>query len=97
MRYLSVLFILLVGCKAPTPAADVPPTVTLNIAALNDWHGALYELPVKGQPELRRGGLPWLAGAIDSLRDDHPDLMIFDGGDIFKAAGPSTQVEELEL
>ena len=58
VRYLPLFFSLLVGCKPPAPAAEVPSTVTLNIAALNDWHGALYELPVKGEPDRRRGGLP---------------------------------------
>jgi 5'-nucleotidase len=78
----------LLACNPPSPAGQPSPEVTLHIAALNDWHGALYELPVKEDDSLARGGLPWLAGAINTLRAKHPDLLIFDGGDIFQGSWP---------
>lgn len=83
-----LLMVPLLACKPPSPASQPTPEVTLHIAALNDWHGALYELPVKENKELARGGLPWLAGALDAERAKHPDLLVFDGGDVFQGSWP---------
>jgi 5'-nucleotidase len=79
---------LLFACKPPLPAGKPSREVTLHIAGLNDWHGALYELPIKEDAELASGGLPWLAGALDTLRKQHPDLLLFDGGDVFQGTWP---------
>ena len=70
--------LLLVGC------AHRP--VTLHIAAINDFHGALYETPLKDEPGRAHGGLPWLVGALNALRADDPDLVVLDGGDLFQGA-----------
>ncbi len=80
---------LLIACKRPVEA-PVPPAfpVTLNVAALNDFHGGLYEAPVKGQDGVVYGGLPWLVAAVDSLRAADPDLLVLDGGDEFQGSWP---------
>ncbi|MFT4976867.1 MAG: 5'-nucleotidase [Myxococcota bacterium] len=75
----------LVGCGPRQMATPTEP-VTLHIAALNDWHGALYEQPVYNHPERAWGGLGWLVGTMDVLRGEHPDLIVLDGGDVFQGA-----------
>ena len=62
MRALALLA--LVACKPPAaPADDLP--VTIRIVAMNDFHGGLYEEPVKGLDGVA-GGLPWLHGAVQA-------------------------------
>lgn len=101
MRYTPLLFLTLIGCpdKAPptaaaasTPAWPSEP-VTLRFVALNDFHGALYEQTVRGMegpadaPQVL-GGLPFVVGAVDALRAEHPDLIVLDGGDQFQGTWP---------
>lgn len=83
------IFVALISCKKP-PTTPVPLTrqVTVPIAAINDFHGALYEATIKGQDGIAFGGLPWLAAAVDSLRAEHPDLLLLDGGDSFQGSWP---------
>ncbi len=77
---------LLLACKhTPAPA---PQPVLLPIAAVNDWHGALYEQPVRDAAEQVAGGLPWLVGTMDAIRAQHSDLVVLDGGDIFQGTWP---------
>lgn len=79
---------MLIACKKAPPTAQPPPTRTLHIAALNDFHGALYELGAYKNPELAYGGLPWLVSAVEALRAEHPDLLVLDGGDVFQGSWP---------
>jgi 5'-nucleotidase len=77
-----------IGCpkqQPPVPTAPRAP-VTLSIAALNDFHGALYEKPSRDDPTRALGGLPWLAGALDVWRAEDPDLIVLDGGDVFQGS-----------
>lgn len=78
----------LLACKKPpeTPVPTAP--VTLRFAALNDFHGALYELPVRGEKGVAMGGLPWLVAAVEALRAEDPDLVVLDGGDVFQGSWP---------
>lgn len=102
----SVLWasLLTVACKKP-PQGPPPltSTVTVPIAAINDFHGGLYEATIKGQDGVAFGGLPWLSAAIDALRADHPDLLLLDGGDSFQGSWPINQtrgrgsIESLDL
>jgi 5'-nucleotidase len=95
MRPAAVLLSIgaLAACKKP-PVAPAPEksAVTIPIAALNDFHGGLYESILKssseGQQGTAFGGLPILAAAIDSLRAEHPDLLLLDGGDEFQGSWP---------
>lgn len=86
MRPFSLLF--LAAChRAPAPAATTEPVV-LHLAAINDFHGALYESRGTEDPSRALGGLPWLVAATDALRADHPDLLLLDGGDTFQGSWP---------
>ncbi len=79
------LLLLLVACRPPAAAVDQRP-VTLTIAAINDFHGALFEEELRDQPGRYVGGLPWLAGSLDALRTEDPDLIVLDGGDLFQGS-----------
>jgi 5'-nucleotidase len=95
-RTRTTLLVVLVGCSSATPAetesqtvvqaADEP--VTLTIIAINDFHGALYEVPWREDSTEVCGGLPWLVGALDYLRVEDPELLLLDGGDVFQGAWP---------
>lgn len=85
---LSFAFLNLVACKKAPPAAEVPATRVVHIAALNDFHGSLYEELAYKEPTKAYGGLPWLKSALDVLRAEHPDLLVLDGGDIFQGSWP---------
>ncbi|MCB9668800.1 MAG: bifunctional metallophosphatase/5'-nucleotidase [Alphaproteobacteria bacterium] len=90
MRTAQLLLVSLafVGCKkSGGPARPSEPRV-LHIAALNDFHGGLYEQPKYKEPGRALGGLPWLSGALDALRAEHPDLLVLDGGDVFQGSWP---------
>jgi 5'-nucleotidase len=82
-----LISLLLLACKPPT-APEPRGDKVLHIAALNDFHGALYETKARKQEGRAYGGLPWLHAAIKALRDDHPDLVVLDGGDIFQGSWP---------
>jgi len=85
VRHALLLPLLLLACSGePVPAEPV----TLTIATLNDFHGALYEKPDRHDPARARGGLPWLAGAVDLLRAEDPDLILLDAGDSFQGSWP---------
>ncbi len=93
MHTIALVFPLLVGCKKTVPAPAAPPTRVLHIAAMNDFHGALYEKPKRGEPSRALGGLPWLASAVNTLREEHPDLLLLDAGDVFQGAWPVNATE----
>ncbi len=78
---------LALSCKAPPPPSAPR---TLEIAAINDFHGALYETP-SSEPGRAAGGLPWLVAAMRALRQDHPELLVLDGGDVFQGSWPVNQ------
>ncbi len=82
---MAPLLLLALACKPPAaPAADLP--VTLRIVAMNDFHGALYEKVSSKVPDSALGGLPVLAGALDLLREEHPELLLLDAGDSFQGS-----------
>jgi 5'-nucleotidase len=90
MRAHWLLVFCLAACAKPGPSAPSGP-VKLAFAFMNDFHGGLYEHPVKDDPALAIGGLPWLVGAISALRADDPDLVVLDGGDLFEGSWPVNQ------
>jgi 5'-nucleotidase len=82
-------FLLLSACHKPAPLPPPPRApVVLHVAALNDFHGGLYEAAVKGSDGVAFGGLPWLVAAVDSLRAADPELLVLDGGDEFQGSWP---------
>lgn len=88
MRLVIPLLIALAACKPVPPAPAFEGPVTLHIATLNDFHGAIYEMPVKGDPTRALGGLPWVSAALTTLRAEHPDLILLDAGDSFQGSWP---------
>lgn len=90
MRTLSLL-LLLSACKKGPPAPATPEPawpVRIPIAAINDFHGGLYEAAVKGADNVGYGGLPWLVSAVRALRTEEPSLILLDGGDEFQGSWP---------
>lgn len=84
----SLLFLAACHPVPPASAPDETGPVSVTIVAMNDFHGALYEKPSKDDPKIAHGGLPWLAGAVDALRAEQPDLLLLDGGDSFQGDWP---------
>ena len=72
----------------PAPAQDPPEPVTLTIVTFNDFHGALYETQLRHDAERAFGGAPWLAGAIDLLRQENENVVLLDAGDGFQGSWP---------
>jgi 5'-nucleotidase len=94
---------LLPSCRPPAagpPAWLTPPVAgadassssperrVVTIVALNDFHGSLYEQPRRGDDTRALGGLPWLVAAVEQLREEVPDLVLLDGGDLFQGSWP---------
>src|SRR5262245_36945645 len=82
-----MLLPVLLACH-PRPEPPPPAPVVLPIGAINDFHGALYEAPVRGDDAHRYGGLPWLVAAVRKAEADHPGLLLLDGGDAFQGSWP---------
>ncbi len=80
-------FLLACTHQPPDPRPPERP-VTLHFAFLNDFHGGLYEQPVKDDPSRALGGFPFLAAAIGSLRQADAELVVLDGGDLFQGSWP---------
>lgn len=81
---------LLAACAAPMAATSTPPTVTVGLAAINDFHGNL-EPPkqtvlvqdMAGEVvSLPAGGAAYLASAIDSVRARYPHHLTVAAGDL---------------
>ena len=59
----------------------------MTIAALNDFHGALYESKTKVPNEVA-GGLPWVSGLLTAWRSETTPVFVLDGGDLFQGSWP---------
>lgn len=81
------------ACRPPEGPTDRRPVV-VPIAAINDFHGAIWERTLDGRDDVA-GGFPWLAAAIGALRADHPDLVLLDGGDTFQGDPHANATEGL--
>jgi len=77
-----------VGCPAPAPPAPAASSqaTELTILAMNDFHGALYEIPLTDAPTKAAGGLPWLSAAVQSVRAEGRHTLLLDGGDCFQGS-----------
>lgn len=89
---LLVSALLLAGC-ATTARPPLAP-VTVGIAAINDFHGAL-EPPRQsvgvadgqgGTVQVPAGGAAWLASAVDSVRGKYPNHLTVSAGDLISAS-----------
>ncbi|MBN1944758.1 MAG: bifunctional metallophosphatase/5'-nucleotidase [Bradymonadales bacterium] len=94
-QLLALLLVCSGACSGRAPGVrpePTPPTVsgpvTITFVTLNDFHGGLYEQPLPGDPQQATGGLPWLVGAVEKLRQEVPDLILLDAGDMFQGSWP---------
>ncbi len=85
VRTLLPALAILAACPPPeSPLSDRP--VTLTLVAMNDFHGALHEIPSAADRTRAEGGLPWIAGALAALRQEDPDLVLLHAGDAFQGS-----------
>ncbi|MGE3508625.1 MAG: bifunctional UDP-sugar hydrolase/5'-nucleotidase [Vicinamibacterales bacterium] len=84
IRHIVAALVLVMALPVSTGVyrvAAVSPTVTLSIVGTNDLHG--YALPANG-----RGGLAWLGGYLENLRQvrQEPEgaVLLLDAGDTFQ-------------
>lgn len=101
----SFALLALAGCSAdyqggtltlrqPTPASVAPPTVTVGIVAINDFHGALEPprqsviVPADdgGAISVPAGGAAWLASAVDTIRAKYANHVTVSAGDLISAS-----------
>ncbi|GAB2867669.1 bifunctional metallophosphatase/5'-nucleotidase [Pseudoduganella ginsengisoli] len=81
----------LAGCAHRHPAAD-PAIATIQLAALNDFHGNLEASSVTytdvGGVErtVTAGGIATIAGALNAWRKDDPELLLVGAGDLIGAS-----------
>lgn len=89
---LAVLLTLpLVACATVPPGED---TVTIGIAAFNDFHGSLeppkLAVPVRdgagGMVTVPAGGAAWMASALDDVRSRYRHHLTVSAGDMFGAS-----------
>jgi len=92
--------LILSGCRHGAGAADPTPSgrVTLQLLAINDFHGQLEppqghgaDVVIGHEPDGRprlavTGGLEHLAGLIEHLRAQHPHTLLVSAGDLVGAS-----------
>ena len=81
------------GCATPARDAASSAPVTLNLVAINDFHGNLepskytYTSAATGKTEtLRAGGIEALSGALAAWRKEDKDLLFIGAGDLIGAS-----------
>ena len=92
----AMLLALLTGCVAPggIKSAIAAAPVTVGIAAINDFHGALepprqsVEAPdgQGGTVRVPAGGAAWLGSVIDGIRAKYPNHLTVSAGDLINAS-----------
>jgi 5'-nucleotidase len=95
----ALICALLVACAAPQAGRQVA-TVTVGIAAINDFHGAL-EPPRQAVPTpdgkgdvvlVPAGGAAWLASAIDAVRAKYPNHLTVSAGDLIGGSAVTSAI-----
>jgi len=92
-RARAVLSTLALALAAAGCATTPPAPVTLNLVAINDFHGNLepskytYVNAATGKSEtLRAGGIEALSGALAAWRQEDKDLLFIGAGDLIGAS-----------
>jgi 5'-nucleotidase len=90
---LLALSLALAGCATPAHEPAISGPVTLNLVAINDFHGNLepskytYTSAATGKSEtLRAGGIEALSGALSAWRREDKDLLFIGAGDLIGAS-----------
>ena len=85
-----LLALLLAGCAAPSAP---PASVTINLVALNDFHGnlesstlSIASLDQPAKHSLQAGGIDNIAAALQAWRRDDPQLLFIGAGDLVGAS-----------
>ncbi|GAB3249395.1 metallophosphatase [Larkinella harenae] len=72
-----------VGSLAPEALAK-PTTTHLTILHTNDVHSRLEPFPMDGGRNAGRGGIVRRAALIEQIRQEQPNVLLFDAGDLFQ-------------
>lgn len=87
-----VLALAAAGCATPGHGPSLREPITLNLVAINDFHGNLESskytyTSATGQSEtLRAGGIEALSGALAAWRQEDKDLLFIGAGDLIGAS-----------
>ena len=88
-----VLALAAAGCATPGHDSSLREPITLNLVAINDFHGNLepskytYTNAATGKSEtLRAGGIEALSGALAAWRKEDKDLLFIGAGDLIGAS-----------
>jgi 5'-nucleotidase len=92
-RFYARLSVLALALLAAGCATTPPGPITLNLVAINDFHGNLepskytYTSAATGKSEtLRAGGIEALSGALAAWRKEDKDLLFIGAGDLIGAS-----------
>jgi 5'-nucleotidase len=90
---LLALALAVAGCSTPAHEPAISGPVTLNLVAINDFHGNLepskytWTSAATGKSEtLRAGGIEALSGALAAWRKEDKDLLFIGAGDLIGAS-----------
>ncbi|GAB3904990.1 metallophosphatase [Larkinella knui] len=72
-----------IGGLAPEALAK-PKLTKLTILHTNDVHSRLDPFPMDGSRNAGRGGIVRRATLIDQIRNEQPNVLLFDAGDLFQ-------------
>lgn len=94
LKLTIALLLALAGCATPQAAPQFAAPVTVNIIALNDFHGALEppriaiaaKAPDGSAVEIPAGGAAHLATAVARLRARNPNTVVVSAGDLISAS-----------
>lgn len=68
----------------PLPALAQPGQVQLTILHTNDLHSRIDPFPEDGRPHAGKGGMARLATLVRQIREQEPNVLLLDSGDIFQ-------------
>ena len=68
----------------PLPVLARQDQVHLTILHTNDLHSRIDPFPADGRPHGGKGGMARLATLVKQIREQEPNVLLFDSGDIFQ-------------
>lgn len=73
-----------IGSVAPDALAGARKATTLTLLHTNDVHSRLDPFPMDGSRNAGKGGVARRATLIRQIRQEQPNVLLFDAGDIFQ-------------